>query len=223
MNLGDIRNFQVRPWLDDRKAPYRWDDRVLNMYIDQGVTEAVMRLEGIRDDSTTSICKINIVAGTSRYAFDPRIIEVKRVMLALNSLPLQRIFQRDLDNNVAGWQTAVANTPQVYFPDALNNTLDLYPKPLVNDVATINVLRLPLVHLSADTDVPEIEVQWHPGLAHWACHLAYINRDPDTHNKDKAKYHYDQFEDWFGAKKDVRDSDFSRVFIPATVKRRAFV
>ena len=45
MNLGDIRNFQVRPWLDDRKAPYRWGDRLLNTYIDQGVTEAVMRLE----------------------------------------------------------------------------------------------------------------------------------------------------------------------------------
>jgi hypothetical protein len=223
MQLGQIRTQQVRPWLDDRKAPYRWDDRLLNMYIDQSVTEAVMRMEGIRDDTTPAICKLNIVAGTDRYSIDPRIIEVKRFMLALNSYPLQRIYQRDLDNDVAGWQNSTHNTPQVYFPDALNNTIDIYPTPIVNDVATINVLRLPLVALSADTDIPEIETQWHPGLAHWACYLAYTNRDPDTHNKDKAKYHYDQFERHFGRQKDVRDSDFSRSFVQSTAKRRAFV
>ena len=221
MNLREIRA-QVREWLDDDRQPYLWSDMALNSYVNQAVTEAVIRVEGIKDDSTTAICTIAVTTPTAEYTLDSRILEVTRAKLASQSRKLNETSIWDLDTNVAFWETYPASTTTHYYADTTLNKIRLFPAPSTNDTLSLMVLRLPLTDLVTETDTPELEVRHHPGLAHWACFLAYQKRDADANDMAKSAHHDKEFTRWVGPKKDVRDQDFTRFFVPRQVRRRNF-
>jgi len=135
------------------------------------------------------ICRINVVAGTAAYAISPKIIEVIRVKLALDYLPLTQVKQDQLDLLCVNWQNADSNTPWAWCPDLTTDSITLIPTPLVSDTAYLTVSRFPVVRLTMDDkDIPlGFREEYHEDLIPWILYLAFSKQDVETFRPDLAE------------------------------------
>lgn len=122
----------------------------------------------------TSLCQIYLLPGVSSYSLDPKIIQVKRVKPSLQSWPLVKRLQSQLDLTWPNWET-VDGDPQCYIADRNAKKIRIVPKPKVADVVNLTVTRVPLKRLS-DTDMnmePEIPAIYHEKLQSGVLWKAY--------------------------------------------------
>lgn len=175
--------------LDDTKEPYLWSDEELTSYANQRINELCSTIPILVDVSTLSITSIPIVSGIKTYALSPLIVYIKEAILALSSLPLNRITLSELRSFQPAWKT-VANTPVVFMTDVAVDTITLYPTPIVNDTLSLEVVRYPLVPLDytlAEVTTPEIPARFHELLIPGMTSLAYKKADAETESLARSK------------------------------------
>jgi hypothetical protein len=135
------------------------------------------------------VCRFNVVAGTAVYALSPKIIEVARVKLASQFLPMTRVNQDQLDMLCFNWQTADPNTPWAWCPDLNTDTITLIPTPKADDTAILTVYRFPLVRLSLDDKAIPLgfREEYQEDLIPWILYLAFSKQDVETFRPDLAE------------------------------------
>jgi len=130
------------------------------------------------------------------------------------SEPLTPVTRDELDSLYYDWGAAsgTAGTSgtaggdgPVYpecFLSELGNELTLVKAPTINDIASLIVVRLPLLQFTLSTS-PEIAERHHDGLLDWAAHLAYMKNDSDTLNLNLAAVYEKKFTERFGPMPDA--------------------
>jgi len=175
--------------LDDTKEPYLWSDEELTSYANQRINEVCEEVPALRDASTASICSIPIIAGTTLYATDPRIIYILEAKLASEALPLSRMtYQELLDSNPTS--TSTAAIPRAFMTDYEADRILLDTQPLINDTLSLRVIRYPLVPLDytlAESMTPELPSRMHERLIPGITSLAYRKADAETEDLKRAK------------------------------------
>lgn len=206
MKLGELIAI-VRNEIDDATAPYLWSDPEMIDYAIDAENEACRRSRLLIDSTTTAICQIAVVAGTSVYALDPRVLFVRRVKLAAQDQILGRVAVRDMDYNLSGWESDTG-TPSHFITDYQTGKIRLYPIPVVNGTLNLTVVRMPLVDCDEITDTPEIHVRMHRSLRFWMMYRAYSKQDSETKDDRKAAESLAFFEEEFGRKSSVIDEEW---------------
>lgn len=206
MNLGELRT-AFRNDVDDTEAPYLWSDSDFERYLNDAEREAARRARLLIDSDTSATSSISVLSGTSSYALDSRVIFIRRAKLSSRTKPLTMANQRDMDEQIPGWESSTG-TPTHYITDRRTGYISLYPSPTANATLSLTVVRLPLVDMASDADVPEINARYHESLLHWVKYKAYLKKDPETLNEQEAKKHLDLFEQEFGQKSSAIEEEW---------------
>ena len=181
-----------------------------------------MRMGGILDSSTASLCTITVTATDGTYSLDDKILHLVRAKLTSQSNPLVRIGAYNLDEYLSGWE-ASSGTPTHYTEDLNRHEIRLYPIPDTNDTLNLTIRRRPVTLMSAGSDTPsDIPTHKHPGLLHWICYLAYLKQDADTEAIQKSQLYNSLFTQYFGPEKSWNAQEHERDYRQTQVNFRYF-
>jgi len=198
MDRAEIRA-EVRRFLDDTVEPYEISDTAINSRIDEAINEACTRADLILD-SSSSICDISVVAGTSEYATSPLIIDIHRARLPSAKKPLHKLGYKALDDEDGEWASRTG-TPEAYILDMDTNKLVLYPTPKIDETLNMTVRRLPETGLADDDSEPEFAKTYHYDLIYWVLHLTYLTRDSEIFDQKASDRYESIFERRFGTRR----------------------
>jgi len=168
-------------------------------YANEAVNEACRRARLIVDSTTAAICQIAVVAATSVYAYDPRIIAIRRVKLASNGKVLKKAVFWELDEEHPHWDERTG-TVEAIVTGMDTEKIRLFRIPDTTDTLQLTVVRLPLRSLADNADIPEINARFHRSLVYYMKHKAYNNQDSEAFDKNRADVHLALFEAEFGPK-----------------------
>lgn len=206
MTLGELIA-QARLELDDVEEDYLWTDPELISYANEAQEQACRRSRLIVDSSNTEICVIPVLANTSLYDLDERIIAIRDVTLDGRSKELSGNTVSELNECVSSWRIQTGE-PSAIVTDYETGKLKLFPIPEVDGVIRLRVVRMPLVKLVALNDVPEIKPHYHMSIVHWIKHRAYLKKDADTLDKSASADALSLFELEFGKPKPAYNIEF---------------
>ena len=201
MTVDDVIS-ECRVRLDDLVTPYQYADDNLLIWLDDAEMEACRRARLLSDSSLT----VAISAGVSAYDIPDSTIQLRRAKLLLDEVPLDFASSRDMDEDVAGWQTH-KGTPTDIISDMDSHRFTLYPEPIVNDTLTLTVIRENECRL-------EIPARFHHSLVDWILFRAYQVRDADGENRSKSTEHLALFEQEFGSRSSAKDETFNNRQMP---------
>jgi hypothetical protein len=207
---------ELRLRLDDVAEPFLWSVPELTGYLADAEEEAADRAKLILDETTPSITKLAIKAGTATYKLSERVIGVQRVTLESDGRDLIRTTEEELANETPRWRT-ISGLPRYFFEDELGRSITLFARPSADDVARMAVYRLPLDPLK-DRDCFEIPARTHMRMLDWALRLAYLKRDSDKFSPEKADEHEAQFTRSFGIREDFNVQRKQRRHQPPVVR-----
>ncbi len=165
----------------DEAEPFFWADGLVLRYLDEAQVEFCRRTEGI-EDSTSSLCTLQVPAGAGTAKLSPKILKVRAAVLDSPSRRLDLLSVED-----------ARRTPTVGHgvPRALvigRGSVQLMPTPTEPCVIRLDVFRLPLAAVEAPGDEAEVDDRHAPTLMHYALYRAYSRPDPDTMDRVKADY-----------------------------------
>lgn len=213
MKLGELLAIVRRDELDDTTSPYLWPTESLIEYADDAQNEACRRASLLRDATTTAICRVTLVAGTSEYALDPRVIRVRRAFLTGGTYPLQPVTTAQMDEEHGGWQ-AETGEPRAYLTDWETGELRVIPTPTAAGTLELQVVRLPLVALNDLEDTPEVHARFHRDLRHWIVKRAFEKRDSETEDLKRAAQAEARFIAAFGDGLSARTEEWNARNLP---------
>jgi hypothetical protein len=167
------------------------------LYFNEAEQEACRRARLLTDSSTTAICSIAVTAGNALYSLDSRVLKVRRVKWSDADKPLSRISWKDLDANLAGWESH-AGSVSGYITDFQKRKLRLYRTPEVNGTLALTVTRLPLADMAGLNDEPEIDLHLHIKLVPWVVYRKRSVEDTEMYDPRKAAAALADFEREFG-------------------------
>ncbi|MCK0507904.1 DUF6682 family protein [Aromatoleum anaerobium] len=215
MKLGELLAIIRRDELDDESQPYLWSNAALIEYAEDAENEACRRASLLRDATTPAICRITLVAGTSEYDLDPRVIRLRRVRLTGNSTPLVPVTTAQLDEEHPGWEDETGE-PSCYLTDWETGEIRVVPTPTAVGTLELQVVRLPLVALNDMEDTPEIHARFHRDLRHWIVKRAFSVLDSERQDKDRAKDAESRFALAFGDPLSARTEEWNARNLPST-------
>jgi hypothetical protein len=211
MNLGEILT-QARLELDDTEADYLWSDSELIAYANEAQEQACRRSRLIIDSSTPEVCEIQVIAGTSLYALDDRIISIKDVTDS-RGFELTGKTVAWMNEFVSGWRN-VEGDFIAFITDYETNKLKVYPIPKADSVIKLRVVRTQLADMVALDSSPEIKSRYHRALIHWVKHRAYLKKDADTLDKNASVEALSLFEAEFGVARPAYNIEFDLNNLP---------
>ena len=220
MTLGDLLEELRDNILRDRSdqvagvaSDQLWSDKTLVRYINEAQHRFAKRTECLRDATPSDITKVITVAGTDRYALNPKVIGVLSARflgngtLPMDGADLARVGHANLDTYRAvdnrwfdtSYLTAATPGKVIAFStdegmladgrNALNSMcFRVFPNVGAGFEGTIQlrVVRFPMYHLR-ETDLsamPEIPEQYHLNMLDWAGYLALRGPDLDVAGGD---------------------------------------
>lgn len=204
MTLDDIIE-EYREDSHDSGSPPFISDEWLTKRANQGEKEACRRA-GLITESVHAMCSVSVAAGDPVVPLDPRIINIKKARLALDSQPLCPVRSDQLSFD---WESETG-TPSHYVTDYQSGAIRLYPSPTVNDDLLLTVTRLPLKDMASGEDKPEIREEYHDALVQWVLYRAYGKQDADIFDPAKAAKALALFEREFGRKSSARNEEWTR-------------
>lgn len=196
MTIKEFINRLREDFLDDNKEPYYWATKTLIRYANDAEREACRRSDLIIDDTTDSVCNIDITSGTSEYSLHPKILYIVHAKNKEDDYPITQTTVQSLDNLNPYWRVEESETPHKFFINDFNR-LVLYPTPKKDFTLNLTVSRLPLQDKGL-TDEFEIPEQFQEGLLFWAAFLALSKLDINTNKKASAVYYENEFTRVFG-------------------------
>jgi hypothetical protein len=214
MNLKQIRD-ECRILARDTAAndsARLWPNAEMNRYINRIVRHVARETKCIRDAVTPSICLIasapvdytTYTEGTLDYiwandatswlyqldvcpylyALDDRILQIDEAKWTTCPWKLTKVSVAKWQQNP--WWEQVTGMPTEYATDLTNGYIALNYRSTTSDTLRLQVRRLPLTDLAADTDEPEFRSQYHDFLLNGVMWLMYSKRDAETLDKAKA-------------------------------------
>jgi len=187
----------------DAVEPYLWSDVELTAWFNEAQDEACRRAL-LLIDSKSPAAKVSFAAGAMGIELDPSVIFVRRAALAANNIPLMPRVARTMDEEVPGWEGAMASTPRVFVPDWQTDYLRFWPPALTGGTLNMTVVRLP-ADVMGTSGEPEIAARYQPFLLDWVRFRAYSKQDAETFNATKAEKNEEAFIKQFGAASAVNE------------------
>ena len=182
---------------DDLATPYLSSDASIIQWLAEAEQEAAIRARLIHDVSTTSVCRINVIAPSSTYNLHQSIIDITRAAFTATGSTTEYVMYLtdtvEQDRRFPDWRTTIDTPHQAIQTDT---QLRLCCIPGNDGVIVLEVYRLPLSDPD-DSWEPEIAAIHHRHLVLWALYRCYSRPDAELFNPKKS---------------DVALLDFNRVF-----------
>lgn len=175
-------------------------------YANEAVAEACIRGRLLVDSSTAEICTIPLVAGTSVYPVDSRVLSILRGK-PTGGMPLNRMSFLLMDEHMPGWDEKTG-TPTMFITGMDKQAVRLYSIPAADGTLNLTVIRLPLQEMQGNSDSPEIPARLHQSLVLWMKHRVYNNQDSELFDRNRADIHLELFERKFGTRPADQDDLF---------------
>lgn len=182
MKLSELRA-EARGRLDDRAPPYLWTVEDLDRYLNSAVEEAAIRARLIYDERTPRVVEIALREGVAEYPLAAEVIRVDYAVLQSTGRQIERIKDRDLRAWDGEWSTAAGTVTAFHERE---QSIRIYRIPQAVDVVKLALWRLPLCKLKTDDDEPEIPRREHIKLIDWVCREAFLKRDSDAFDENRA-------------------------------------
>ena len=173
----------------DEQLPYLWSDSLILRYLDEAQTEFCRRTEGI-EDSTSSICAINVPAGADSVAISPKILKVRSVTVADTGRALE-ISSIEAERDHAHLP---AGEPRTIVLKLNARKALIMPAAERDVVLKLDVMRLPLTPIESPVDEVELDGMYDGTLMHYALYRAYSRPDPESMDRTRADYFLQTFE-----------------------------
>lgn len=169
-----------------------WSNDELNEYINASIEEMHERTLCVTDSLTDSVCLIPLVVGKRHYALHESVLDIQTAQPSWNILPLSK---QSVVTVSQSWLTDTG-LPHSYLMDYSHRTLSLTSAPATvnGESIRLTVQRLPLVELTANTDIPEIPRQYHRRLCDGVVAKALFKQDSETYNPAKGNVHQGKWE-----------------------------
>lgn len=210
MELGQILS-ATREALDDTTPPFLYGDEELIRYLNNAVNEVAIRTRCLMDDSGAA-ARIATVPDQARYDVAPEVLVVRAAHITGRKNPLIRTTAAQLDRLHPGWShepdtTLTQRAPEYVLFDPQQRTLILYPAPREAGTLYLRVWRLPYEteRMEAPDDEPAVVLPDPESLKHWALHEAYLKKDSELYDPQRAGQHEEIFERRFGTRPTAHD------------------
>ena len=204
---GLIREY--RREADDNAAPYFVADADLFDFANEAEEEACRRAHLLRDSTTSAVCTVAVTAGDPVVTLHASIIDVLRVKMASETVPLQIVPQNEMDRVNVGWDS-ITGKPRAVVVGRDTGKLRLWPTPTANETLALTVSRLPLVEMNDTEDTPEVPRPYHRALAQWMLYRVFSIRDSELFDPNKAGVALANFEREFGKRQSARNEMWRR-------------
>ena len=176
--------------LDDRNAPYLWDDLVLQDALRTALQEALERSRMLHVS-----LPLTTIVGQATYALDGSTLDVLRVIPGGGlASPLRATTALALDDRRPGWADE-SGTPAWFIPGEASITL--VPKPDAAIPLTVDVTR----GLTEDDDLSILPERYHRDLVWWIAFECFAMKDADGEDSPRAQQALTFFERRFGPRK----------------------
>jgi hypothetical protein len=189
MNLGDLRGHLRAEVLRDTALPQLWSDSELTTYLNEAYV-AFCRRTHLLVDAESDFTTFDTVAGTARYALDPRVLRINRagILGTDNYQELDTGTRHQIPVTHRGGRP-VAFTTQTGIDVGTPGAAQILFYPIPDDVYTVvmEVARKPLSPLAAAADEPEIDEDYHLALCDYAAWRALSNNRPEGANMQAAR------------------------------------
>ena len=215
MNLREIREecWDIARETAINDQDRLWSTREMNRYINRVYRFIARETKCIRDAVTPSVCELTstVVDWTTLtpadglnytwattpsswlyqkdvapyiYTLNPLIVQIDEVKWTTRQWKLTNV-------SVAKWQTnpwweQVVGLPTEFALDYSNNTLALNFRSEESDTMRLQVRRMPLVDLVADTDVPEFRTHYHDFMVNGVLAQMYAKQDSQAFDAVKT-------------------------------------
>lgn len=200
MNAGELYA-QFRSDMQDEEEAYLWSDTDVFRYMDDAY-KTFARLTGGIADMTSDFTRIAIVEGEAIAELDKRVLRVMRatresdggIIEIIN--PTDQTFSRDNDYGAFKpiYTDRQPGIVRYMVIGGERNKCQWIQVPLKDDVAVLQIYRLPLQKItediSPDFEFDEIGEEHVTRLVDWMRSRAYLKADAECFNKGKA----DEFE-----------------------------
>ena len=173
----------------DEQLPYLWSDTLILRYLDEAQIEFCRRTEGI-EDSTSSICTLNVPAGADSVAISPKILKVRSVTIADTGRALE-ISSIEAER---GHAHLPAGEPRTIILKLNAHRALIMPAAERDIVLKLDVMRLPLNPIESPGDEVELDAMYDGTLMHYALYRAYSRPDPETMDRVRADFFLQSFE-----------------------------
>jgi len=164
-----------------------------NLYANEAEKIICRDARVLEDSATSSVCEIDVVAGTLDYELDPVIIYVLNAKITDSSLNLTKTSRQAQEQSYPGWRSGTAAEPTKYLLDYRHGYITLYPTPDDSYTLNLSVIRYPLDDMALDTDEPEIPAEYHHALVDGICYQAYLKWGDRTYDAQKSDIHLKLF------------------------------
>lgn len=183
-------------YLDDAREPYLWPGDFMLWALNDAEKEASRRQRLLEDELTAAVCQITMLTGQATYTVDSRVLLIDKMRLSNGTLVNKKTTD-ELDRDSSVWRAATG-TPTSYIQN--NQTILVTPIPDADDNGNklyLSVWREPIANIGP-YGTPEIPAEYHEHLLDWVAFRAYMRRDEDTYNPEKAVAHRALFDERFG-------------------------
>lgn len=214
MTLGEFIAV-FRTLTGDIAQPYAFDDALVKMWLNEAQDEACERALLIHDWSTPAVCSISVTAGRSTYRAHESIINITRATFTptggSEALELDQTDALDLDRSRPHWRTE-SGEPQDFIHTDTKLRLGCLPETA--GALALEVNRLALEPMAANSDEPEIAARLHRHLILWALHRAHNVPDFETLDLVRAEKAEREFIKMFGLRPDATIQRASESSLP---------
>lgn len=196
VNSGELIEAWRADVLDDVE-PYLWSQTEAVRYAEAAYRRFV-RLTGGIHDFTSPLTRVDIVAGEELAAVSPLILRFDKALresdgreITIANWTDQALMRRD-DYGVSSFlynDRAPGEVRYMVIGGEVGKVKWVSP-PAADDVALLQVYRLPLAHIVDETHtLSEVNEDYHIHLLDWMKYLAYLKRDTETYNKRASDEH----------------------------------
>ena len=185
-----------RSEVDDTVEEYLWSDEEFFWYLNEAQKEFARLTDYFKDSSTASITQPSITIDSPWVTLDPRILEIRRVVLGSRTLPLRIVNYNELDREYTtgqygeqlsgNWDQA-KGSPRLFVADEETNKARLVPIPSTADTIQLTVIRLPLEDIVDENSDLEVTEGTHQRALLMHCKaMAYEKQDADGFDQNAA-------------------------------------
>lgn len=196
MQLKELLEHASAEVLQDRAAlvsgPAKriWSDAVLVRYFNEA-EQRFARGTYCLLDSTSALCTVTLVDGTSEYTLDPSILQVLSVRMSDNGVDMNRVTHNELSLSLQIGAVTSPSYPWVWSLDEGSRLLRVHPVP--DATAALNTLKLRVIRrpttaltLTNLTAEPQIPAEYHLALCDWVYYRALSHQDVDGSARKEA-------------------------------------
>lgn len=188
----------------DKAEPYLAEDDQVVEWLNEGESEAAVRMRLLHESEDADLCEIDVSSGTSVYDLHESLFELTHTAFRLDGsterTDVRLVSTGWLDQNVSNWRDETG-TP--LYAVQLETSIRLVPKPDADGTLLLEGYRLPLTPMADGADEPEIHKAHHRHLVDWPLYRAHSAPDSELIDAKKAEAALDSFTRYFGPRPDA--------------------